>query len=43
VPAEEFAVGRICATRVRLEDDYLHRVAGAVRRVLAREDTGRVF
>jgi isopentenyldiphosphate isomerase len=49
VPAEEFAEGRICATRVRLEDfvpnddDYLHRVAGAVRRVLAGEDPGRVF
>ena len=49
VPAEEYAGGRISATRARLsdfvpnEDDYLRRVAGAARRILAGESLGQVF
>ena len=49
VPAKEYAAGEILATRVRLsdfvpnEDDYLRRVAGAARRVLAGAEPGRVF
>jgi isopentenyldiphosphate isomerase len=49
VPAREYAGGGICATQVRLsdfvpnQDDYLRRVAGAARRVLAGVDPGRVF
>jgi 8-oxo-dGTP pyrophosphatase MutT (NUDIX family) len=48
-PAEEYAEGGVSATRVRLsdfvpnEDDYLRRVAGAARRLLAGESPGRVF
>jgi isopentenyldiphosphate isomerase len=48
-PAEEYAQGRISSRRVRLsdfvpnDDDYLHRVAGAARRILAGEVSGRVF
>ena len=49
VPAVEYAGGRAVATRVSPsdfvpnDDDYLGRVAGAARRVLAGEGTGRVF
>jgi isopentenyldiphosphate isomerase len=49
VPAEEYAEGRISATRVHLsdfvpnEDEYLRRVAGAARRLLAGESPGQVF
>ena len=49
VSATEYARGGISDTRVRLadfvpnEDDYLQRVAGAARRVLAGEDPGRIF
>jgi isopentenyldiphosphate isomerase len=49
VPATEYAGGRAVATRVYPSDfvpnsdDYLSRVAGAARRVLAGEGTGRVF
>ncbi len=48
-PAQEYAEGRISTTRVRLsnfvpnEDDYLRRVAGATRRILAGESLGQVF
>ena len=48
-PAEEYAGGKVSATRVRLsdfvpnEDGYLRRVAGAVRRILAGESPGQVF
>jgi isopentenyldiphosphate isomerase len=48
-PAEEYAEGGVSATRVGLsdfvpnEDDYLRRVAGAARRLLAGESPGRVF
>ncbi len=48
-PAQEYAEGRISTTRVRLsdfvpnEDDYLRRVAGAARRILAGESLGQVF
>ena len=48
-PAKEYAGGEILATHVRLsdfvpnEDDYLRRVAGAARRVLAGAEPGRVF
>jgi isopentenyldiphosphate isomerase len=49
VPAEEYAEGGASTTRVGLsgfvpnEDDYLRRVAGAARRLLAGEDPGQVF
>jgi hypothetical protein len=49
VSAREYARGGIYDTRVSLadfvpnEDDYLQRVAGAARRVLAGEDPGRIF
>jgi isopentenyldiphosphate isomerase len=49
VPAREYARGEISDARVSLadfvpnEDDYLRRVAGAARRVLAGEDPGRIF
>ena len=49
VPAMEYAEGGAFTTRVGLsefvpnEDDYLCRVAGAARRLLAGEDPGRVF
>ena len=49
VLAEEYSEAGISATRVRLEDfvpnddDYLGRVAGAARLVLAGEDLGPVF
>ena len=49
VPAEEYAAGSMCATRVRLsdfvpnEDDYLRRAAGAARRLLAGESPWHVF
>ena len=49
VLAEEYAEGGISARRVRFEDfvpnddDYLRRVAGAARRILAGEDPGPVF
>ena len=49
VSAREYARGGISDTRVSLadfvpnEDDYLQRVAGAARRVLAGEDPGRIF
>jgi isopentenyldiphosphate isomerase len=49
VPAEEYAGGGRSTTRVGLskfvpnEDDYLRRVAGAARRLLAGEGPGRVF
>jgi len=49
VPAMEYAEGEASATLVRLsdfvpnEDDYLRRVAGAARRLLAGENPGRVF
>ena len=48
-PAIEYAEGRVSTTRVHLsdfvpnEDDYLHRVAAAARRILAGESPGRVF
>jgi isopentenyldiphosphate isomerase len=48
-PAMEYAEDKVSATRVRLsdfvpnEDDYLRRVAGAARRLLAGESPGRVF
>jgi isopentenyldiphosphate isomerase len=48
-PAEEYAEGKVSATRVRHsdfvpnEDGYLRRVAGAVRRILAGESPGQVF
>ena len=47
--AVEYAGGRVSAARVRLsdfvpnEDDYLPRVAGAARRLLAGESPGQVF
>ena len=49
VPAMEYAEGEASAVRVRLsdfvpnEDDYLRRVAGAARRLLAGDSPGRVF
>jgi isopentenyldiphosphate isomerase len=49
VPAVEYREGRVCTTRVRLEDfvpnedDYLRRVAGAARRLLTGESLGGVF
>jgi len=49
VSAREYARGGTSDTRVSLadfvpnEDDYLRRVAGAARRVLAGEDPGRIF
>ena len=49
VPAVEYAGGRVAATPVRPsdfvpnDDDYLHRVVGAVRRLLAGERPGGVF
>jgi isopentenyldiphosphate isomerase len=49
VPAVEYAEASPSATRVRLsdfvpnEDDYLRRVAGAARRLLAGESPGRIF
>ncbi len=49
VPAVEYAEGEVSAARVRLsdfvsnEDDYLRRVAGAARRLLAGESPGRIF
>jgi isopentenyldiphosphate isomerase len=49
VPAREYARGGVSDTRVHLsdfvpnEDDYLRRVAGAARRVLAGEDPGRIY
>ena len=49
VSAEEYAKGRISATRVHLsdfvpnKDEYLCRVAGAARRFLAGESPGQVF
>jgi isopentenyldiphosphate isomerase len=49
VSAREYGRGGISDTRVSLadfvpnEDDYLRRVAGAARRVLAGEDPGRIF
>jgi isopentenyldiphosphate isomerase len=49
VPATEYSGGRTVATRVYPSDlvpnsdDYLSRVAGAARRVLAGEEPGRVF
>jgi isopentenyldiphosphate isomerase len=49
VPAVEYAEGKASTTRVRLsdfvpnEDDYLRRVAGVARRLLAGESPGRVF
>ena len=49
VPAEEYAGGGASTTRVGLsqfvpnEDDYLRRVAGAARQLLAGESPGRVF
>jgi isopentenyldiphosphate isomerase len=48
-PAEEYAGGRVSTSRVRPEDfvpnedDYLSKVAGAARLVLAGEAPGRVF
>jgi isopentenyldiphosphate isomerase len=48
-PAEEYAGGGVSTTRVGLsdfvpnDDDYLRRVAGAARRLLAGESPGRVF
>ena len=48
-PAEEYAEGKVSATRVRHsdfvpnEDGYLRRVAGAVRRILTGESPGQVF
>ena len=48
-PAMEYAEDKVSATRVRLsdfvpnKDDYLRRVAGAARRLLAGESPGRVF
>jgi hypothetical protein len=48
-PAEEYAGSRVSTSRVRPEDfvpnedDYLRRVAGAARLVLAGEAPGRVF
>ena len=47
--AEEYSEAGISAARVRFEDfvpnddDYLGRVAGAARRILAGEDPGPVF
>jgi isopentenyldiphosphate isomerase len=49
VPAVEYAEDKVSATRVRLSDfvpntdDYLRRVAGAARRLLAGESPGQVF
>ena len=49
VPAVEYAEGEVSAARVRLsdfvpnEDDYLRRVAGAARRLLAGDSPGGVF
>jgi 8-oxo-dGTP pyrophosphatase MutT (NUDIX family) len=49
VPAVEYAEGKASTTRVRIsdfvpnEDDYLRRVAGVARRLLAGESPGRVF
>jgi 8-oxo-dGTP pyrophosphatase MutT (NUDIX family) len=49
VSAREYARGEVSDARVSLsdfvpnEDDYLRRVAGAARRVLAGEDPGRIF
>ena len=49
VPAEEYAEGKASATRVRLsdfvpnEDEYVGRVAGAARRLLAGVSPGQVF
>ncbi|HET7271200.1 MAG TPA: NUDIX domain-containing protein [Rubrobacter sp.] len=49
VPATEYAGGRTVATRiypsdlVPNSDDYLRRVAGAARLILAGEEPGRVF
>jgi isopentenyldiphosphate isomerase len=49
VPAVEYAEGKASTTRVRLsdfvpnEDDYLRRVVGAARHLLAGESPGRVF
>jgi isopentenyldiphosphate isomerase len=49
VPAREYSGGGISDARVSLADfvpngdDYLRRVAGAARRVLAGEDPGRIF
>ncbi len=49
VPAEEYSQAGFSAARVRLEDfvpnddDYLGRVAGAARRILAGEDPGPLF
>jgi isopentenyldiphosphate isomerase len=49
VPAVEYAEDEVSAARVRLsdfvsnEDDYLRRVAGAARRLLAGESPGRIF
>jgi isopentenyldiphosphate isomerase len=49
VPAREYTRGEVSDTRVNLsdfvpnEDDYLCRVAGAARRVLAGEDPGWIF
>ena len=49
VPATEYTSGRTLATRVYPSDfvpnsdDYLRRVAGAARRVLAGDEPGRVF
>ena len=48
-PAVEYAEGRISTARVRLsdfvpnEDNYLSKVAGAARRILAGESPGQVF
>jgi hypothetical protein len=49
VPAVAYAEGKVSSTRVRLsdfvpsEDDYLRRVAGAARDLLAGESPGQVF
>jgi isopentenyldiphosphate isomerase len=49
VPAVEYAEGRVSTTHVHLSDfvpntdDYLRRVAGAARRLLAGESPGQVF